>query len=204
MIGIVIVHFCLPALGREVPVELDEVRRKKTGYDHFEFYTVPGGVFDIPFQVKEAKLCDSRHFLDLGGEIFLANAEIADRVTKIYDDLKFWRREAERDSDIFPEWEIQSVIERCELALQEAIGDYVFSMRKVEKDDLSETLSQFVVQSTEDYGSCSLEISVSPYEPEFLLCFEAGSEAEEYLCSLPIISRDQVYDLVEMGRHIQI
>jgi len=199
-----LVHFCLPGLGREVPSELEEARRQKTGYDHFEFFTVPSGVFDIPFQVKEARVCDPKRFLDLGGEVFLANAEIADRVTKVYDDVKFWRRELESETTIFPKEEIQTEIEIYELIFQEVISDYASSIHKVERDDIEEVLREFTVQSTEDYGSCNLEISVSPYLPEFLLCFEVGSEAEEYLRSLPIVSRDRVYDLVEMTRHIQI
>lgn len=199
-----LVHFCLPGLGREVPAELEEARRQKTGYRDFEFYTVPGGVFDVPLRVKEAKLCDPDRFLDLGGEIFLADAEIADRVTQIYDDLKFWRGEAERDSDIFSSAEVEARIQKCELDLRSAVEDYVFSIRKVERDDLADTLSQFTVTSTEDYGACQLEILVSPYEPEFLLCYQEESEAEEYLRSIPIVSRDQVYDLVEMTRYIQI
>jgi len=199
-----IVHFKLPSLGREVPDELNELRKRITGYNKCEFYTVPAGVYDVPMQVKEVKICDPVEFMKLGGKIFVANAELADKVTKVYDDLKFWLYELESDSKVFTKEEILKNIEKYEKEFQEALIEYGSTLREIKKDEIDRVLSEFTVQSVEDYGSCSIDIYVTPYLPEFLLCVEDGSRAEKYLQSLPYVSRFDVYDLVKISKHIQI
>jgi len=198
-----LVHFKIDKFGREIPKELDRVREQITKERNCEFYTVPEGVFDVPFQIEEVKICDPREFIKLGGEIYECNAELADKVTQIYDDLKFWKEEAP-ELGIWSGSEIQRNIKERENILQKTLERYASSCKRVSKNELEKELNKFYALEIEDYEGCSIEINTEPFLPEFLLCAKPDSEADRYLKETPYSKRDKVYNLIGKMKHIQI
>jgi len=197
-----LVHFKIEK-GREVPEELNNAREKITREKNCEFYTVPEGVFDVPLSVEEAKVCDPKKFSNLSGKIYVCNAELADKATKIYDNLKFWKEKAP-NIDFLDKEEIQKNVNRYEKELKETIKRYTSSCKEIKKDDIEKEINKFYALETEDYEACTLDISVEPFLPEFLLCSRSGSEPDKYLKNLPYTERDKIYKLVGKTKHIQI